>query len=177
MDKLLRSSAVIKNEKNWLSCNVPKPAASSAGGKVKSASLYCWYSESWFLSPWKRYFRFLEEEQEEGNLQHVRKRTYLLTDQDWRVQVMLSCNGFCVYLLVLWEKIMEWLRLKGPQNPPRPNACHGQGCPPTSSGCPGPHPTWPGAPPGMGHHSFSGQLCQRLTALWVKNFLLISNSS
>lgn len=115
MDKLLRSSAVIKNEKNWLSCNVPKPAASSAGGKVKSASLYCWYSESWFLSPWKRYFRFLEEEQEEGNLQHVRKRTYLLTDQDWRVQVMLSCNGFCVYLLVLWEKIMEWLRLKGPQ--------------------------------------------------------------
>lgn len=115
MDKLLRSSAVIKNEKNWLSCNVPKPAASSAGGKVKSASLYCWYSESWFLSPWKRYFRFLEEEQEEGNLQHVRKRTYLLTDQDWRVQVMLSCNGFCLYLLVLWEKIMEWLRLKGPQ--------------------------------------------------------------
>ena len=23
--------------------------------------------------------------------------------------------------------------------------------PPTSSGCPGPHPTWPWAPPGMGH--------------------------
>ena len=22
--------------------------------------------------------------------------------------------------------------------------------------CPGPHPTWPWAPPGMGHHSFSG---------------------
>ena len=31
--------------------------------------------------------------------------------------------------------------------------------------------------PGMGHHSFSGQLCQGLTALWVKNFCLISNLS
>jgi len=47
------------------------------------------------------------------------------------------------------------------------------GLPPTSSGCPGPHPTWPWAPPGMGHHSFSGQLGQRLIALWVKNLLLI----
>ena len=25
------------------------------------------------------------------------------------------------------------------------------GLPPTSSGCPGPHPTWPWVPPGMGH--------------------------
>ena len=30
--------------------------------------------------------------------------------------------------------------------------------------CPGPHPTWPRAPPGMGHHSFSGQPCQRLAS-------------
>ena len=49
------------------------------------------------------------------------------------------------------------------------------GLPPTSSGCPGPHPTWPWAPPGMGHHSFSGQLCQHLTALWGMNFSLTSN--
>ena len=50
------------------------------------------------------------------------------------------------------------------------------GLPPTSSGCPGPHPTWPWALPGMmGHHSFSGQLCQRLTAIWGKNFHLTSN--
>ena len=41
--------------------------------------------------------------------------------------------------------------------------------------CPGPHPAWPWVPPGMGHHSFSGQLCQRLTALWVKNFHLTAN--
>ena len=27
----------------------------------------------------------------------------------------------------------------------------------------------------MRHHSFSARLCQRLTTLWVKNFLLISN--
>ena len=40
--------------------------------------------------------------------------------------------------------------------------------------CPGLHPTWPWAPPGMGHHSFSGQLCQRLTAIRVKNFFLTS---
>jgi len=36
-------------------------------------------------------------------------------------------------------------------------------------------PTWPWAPPGMGHHSFSGQLCQHLTALWVKDFCATSN--
>jgi len=42
---------------------------------------------------------------------------------------------------------------------------------PASSGCPGPHPAWPWVPAGMGHHSFSGQLCQYLTALSMKNFL------
>ena len=45
------------------------------------------------------------------------------------------------------------------------------GLPPTS---PGPHPTWPWAPPGMGYHSFSGQLCQRYTTFTVKNFHLSS---
>jgi len=47
--------------------------------------------------------------------------------------------------------------------------------PPTSSGCPGPHPTWPWVPLGMGIHSFSGQLCQCLTTLWVKNCILTFN--
>jgi len=32
--------------------------------------------------------------------------------------------------------------------------------PPRSSACPGPHPAWPWAPPGMGHPQFSGQQCQ-----------------
>ena len=41
--------------------------------------------------------------------------------------------------------------------------------------CPGPHPNWPWVPPGMGHHSFSGQLCHGLTTLWVMNFLLTPN--
>ena len=49
-----------------------------------------------------------------------------------------------------------------------------RGWAPTSSGCPGPHPSWPWAPPGMGQHSFSGQPYQRLTALWVKNFFLLA---
>jgi len=31
-----------------------------------------------------------------------------------------------------------------------PTPCHGQVATP-SSGCPGPHPTWPGVPPGMGY--------------------------
>jgi len=35
------------------------------------------------------------------------------------------------------------------------------GLPPTSSGCPGPHPTWPGAPPGMGHYTTSLGSCAR----------------
>jgi len=43
----------------------------------------------------------------------------------------------------------------------------GQGCPP-SLDCPRPHPTWPGLPPGMGHHSFFGQLCQGFAVLWVE---------
>jgi len=49
------------------------------------------------------------------------------------------------------------------------------GLPPSSSGCPGPRPTYPWMPQGWSNHSFSGQLCQDLTALWVKNFFLISN--
>ena len=61
---------------------------------------------------------------------------------------------------------------KGPYSPPSSNPLPWAGLPPTSSGCPGSHPTRPWAPPGMGHHSFSGQLCQGLTSLWVKNFLL-----
>ena len=32
------------------------------------------------------------------------------------------------------------------------------------------HPTWPWAPPGMGHPLLSGQQRWCLTALWVKNF-------
>ena len=35
--------------------------------------------------------------------------------------------------------------------------------PPTRWGCPGPHSTWPRAPPGMGHAQLSGQLCQCLS--------------
>ena len=42
---------------------------------------------------------------------------------------------------------------------------------------PVPHPTWPWVPLGMGNHSFSGQLCQGLIALWVKSFLLISKQN
>ena len=38
---------------------------------------------------------------------------------------------------------------KGPQSPPSPNPCFGHGHPPPSSGCLGPHPAWPWAPPGM----------------------------
>jgi len=68
---------------------------------------------------------------------------------------------------------MERLSLEETSNPTQPLLWAGLS--PTSSGCPGPHPTWPWVPPGMGHHSFSGQLCQHLTALWVKDFLLTSN--
>lgn len=46
---------------------------------------------------------------------------------------------------------------------------------PTSSVWPGPQPTWPWAPQGMGHHSFYEQLSQGLTTLCVKIFLLTSN--
>ena len=73
------------------------------------------------------------------------------------------------------NRIIEWLRLEGTLKMIEPQPLLWAGLPPTSSGCSGPHPTWPWAPPGMGHHSFSGQLCQSLTALWGKNFLLTSS--
>ena len=44
--------------------------------------------------------------------------------------------------------------------------------PPTSSGCPGPHPAWPWAPPGMGHAQLSGQQSK---ALRVKDFFPTPN--
>ena len=47
-----------------------------------------------------------------------------------------------------------------------PTPCHGLGAP-TSSGCPMSHPTWPWAPPGMGHPQLSGQLFQCLTILKI----------
>ena len=71
------------------------------------------------------------------------------------------------------RRTTEWLEgtLKPTQTQPLPWAR----LPPTSSGCPGLYPTWPWTPPGMGHHSFSGQLRQGLTTLQVKNFFLTSN--
>ena len=55
--------------------------------------------------------------------------------------------------------IEQWngLGWKRPQKPPQPNPCHGLVAP-SSSGCPGPHPTQPRAPAGMGHHSSLGRL-------------------
>jgi len=72
-------------------------------------------------------------------------------------------------------RITERFGLERTSNPASPNSVPWAGLPPSSSGCPGPHPTWPRAPPGMGHHSFYGQLCQHLTALRVKKVFLTSN--
>ena len=63
------------------------------------------------------------------------------------------------------EYSTEGFGLEGTSKPTFPQPLPWAGLPHTSSGCPGPHPTWPWAPPGMGHHNFSGQLCQRLTTL------------
>ena len=68
---------------------------------------------------------------------------------------------------------MAWVGRKLKVHPVPPCAV-GRAAPQQLS-CPGPHPTWSWAPPGMGPYSFSGQLCQRLTSLWVKNFPLTSN--
>ena len=62
----------------------------------------------------------------------------------------------CYEVAVTLHRITEWFGLErnlGAQ--PSPTSAMGKAAPP-SSGCPGPHPTWPWAPPGMGHHSFSG---------------------
>ena len=66
------------------------------------------------------------------------------------------------------------LSLKGPQSPPSPNPCHRQGCHPAAQAAQ--DPIQPGLEglQGWGTHSFYGQLCQRCTALSVKNFSLTS---
>jgi len=56
---------------------------------------------------------------------------------------------------------------KGPYNPSTPTPAMGW-LPPTRSGCPGPHSAWP-------WWWALCSLCQHLTTLWVKNFLLIGN--
>ena len=70
------------------------------------------------------------------------------------------------------EDIIEWLGgdLKAHTEP---NPCHGLGTP-TSSGCPGSIQPGLGHLQGWGTHS-SGQQCQGLTTLWVKNLFLTSN--
>ena len=42
-------------------------------------------------------------------------------------------------------------QLWGPQSPPSSKPLMWAALPPTSSGCPGPHPIWPWRPPGMRH--------------------------
>jgi len=64
------------------------------------------------------------------------------------------------------QNVLGW---KEPHKSSISNPLPPAGLTPTSSGCPGPHPTWPWAPPQVGYHSFSGQLCQ---CLCVNNFLL-----
>jgi len=61
-------------------------------------------------------------------------------------------------LVLLSEKRRMTLSWKGPQSPPSLTPCRGQGCHPAAQ-----LPRAPSnlalSPPGMGHHSFSGQLC------------------
>ena len=65
---------------------------------------------------------------------------------------------FCCSVLFEWRwthRITEWLGWRGPQGSQSSNLLLHAG-PPTSTfnsspGCPGPHPTWPWTPPGMGH--------------------------
>ena len=81
----------------------------------------------------------------------------------WERQVVSTFNS--VQCLATWQsfhrifhRITEWFGLEGSSKPTQPQPLLWAGLPPTSSGCPGPHPTWPLAPPGMGHHSFSPPL-------------------
>jgi len=56
------------------------------------------------------------------------------------------------------HRITERLGLEGASKPTLPSMpAVGRAVHLTSSGCPEPCPAWPWAPPGMGHHSFSGQ--------------------
>ena len=79
-------------------------------------------------------------------------------------------------LIIEWQDhriiiLHNGLGWKGSYSPPSSNPLLWAGLPP----CPGPHPTWPWAAPGMGHPQLLRQLCQGLTALWMKNFPPVSN--
>ena len=84
----------------------------------------------------------------------------------------LSWNGAVTQ--ISWLRITEQFGLKGTleATPPQPPAV-GRAAPQLS--CPGNHPTWPSVPARMGHHSYSGQLCQGLTALNEEFILNIWN--
>ena len=64
--------------------------------------------------------------------------------------MLLWCRVLFVMALLLFIETRNCLGWKGPQSPRSPNPIPWAGLPPTSSGCPGPHPTWPSAPPEMG---------------------------
>jgi len=92
--------------------------------------------------------------------------------------IMKQANlNFCFLLerqRYFWNRRMVWVEgtLKPTQiQPILPWA----GLPLTSWSCPWTHPTWPWVPSGMGHPQLSGQLCQCLTILHIKNIFLTSN--
>ena len=64
------------------------------------------------------------------------------------------------------------LRLEGVLEPTQPQPCAVGRAAPHQLRCSGPHPNWPSAAPGMGHHSFYEQLCQHFTTLSMKKLPL-----
>ena len=72
------------------------------------------------------------------------------------------------------HSIVGWFGFEGTLKPPQPQPLPWARMPPTSSGCPGLIQPGLGHLQGWGTHS-SGQQCQGLTTLWVKNLFLTSN--
>jgi len=92
--------------------------------------------------------------------------------QEFRPMPVSSMGASKPALGNLWSDFIESLEdlgWKGPQRSLRCNPpCHKQGCSPSDQAVQG--STQPGPPT-----QSSGQQCQDLTALWVRNFFLLSN--
>jgi len=71
------------------------------------------------------------------------------------------------------HRIIEWLRLECTLKIIQSHLPDLVRVTTPSSGCPGPHPTWPWAPPRL--TTSLGSLCQHPSALWIKNCFLTPN--
>ena len=83
---------------------------------------------------------------------------------------LICCTGRSRYRRIWSYRRTVWVG-RDLKAHPAPTPCRGQGCHPAAQAAQGPVHPGPEHVQGWGSHSFSGQLCQGLTSVLVKDFL------